>query len=101
VVFFFNDLQPAVRTPLRRTLLERHELDVAVKFEADDACYAFSNISYATGWRDPGKRLEGPEILVTIAVTGLGIRREEKRFLLIPGGPKDIMQILPWPEDQR
>lgn len=87
--------QPGTRpylTPIddirRRSLLPNGEpnyLDIVLKYEEDDACYAFNDDTcrHVKDWRDPAYRLPEEEYRVRIVLKGVGLPEDKEEWLLL------------------
>ena len=60
-------------------------VDVALKYEDDDCCYAFNDETcrFVPGWRDPRYRLPDPEYRVRIVFKGVGLVEKQEHWLLL------------------
>ena len=74
---------------------ERHELDIAMKYEDDEWCYAFANESYrAVDWRKPEWKLVGESFKVRISLQGVGMEDQVRWFALVNLGPGKGMELV-------
>jgi hypothetical protein len=64
------------------------DLDVAIKYEFEGDCYAFSNDSYGGDFKVPRYRLPGSKWQVTVEVTGtrVGVVQETYSLRVGPQG---------------
>lgn len=72
----------------RRNLIPNGEpngIDIALKYEGEDCCYAFDDETcrYVKGWRNPKYRLPDAEYRVRIKIRGLGLREPQEEWLLL------------------
>jgi len=64
---------------------QSRDLDVAVKYDFESECYAFSNDSYGGDFRVPRYRLPGSEWQVTVEMTGTRVGVVRQTFSLRVG----------------
>lgn len=87
--------QPGTRSLLmpiddirRRDLIpngEPNNIDVALKYEAEDCCYAFNDETcrYSNDWRDPKYRLPETEYRVHVVLNGVGLSENTEEWLVL------------------
>jgi hypothetical protein len=76
------DVYPGESTPI----------DIAVKFDSEDECYGWSNLSYFSDppWRHPDWKLPQGRYLIAVSVSSSGQKCTGLFRLLNHGGPKDF-----------
>jgi len=76
------DVYPGESTPI----------DIAVKFDSEDECYGWSNLSYFSDppWRHPDWKLPKGRYLITVAVSSSGQKCTSSFRLFNDAGPKDF-----------
>ena len=86
------DVYPGEATPL----------DIAVKFDEEDECYGWSNLSYLSDppWRHPDWKLTKGRYLIEITVFSSGAKCSGVFRLLNQGGPKDFRLEPAQPNDK-
>jgi hypothetical protein len=67
-------------------------IDIAVKFDSEDECYGWSNLSYFSDppWRHPDWKLPLGRYLIAVSVSSSGQKCTGLFRLLNHGGPKDF-----------
>ena len=93
--------QPGTRPQLapiddirRRDLIpngEPNNIDVALKYEGDDCCYAFNDetCKYVEGWRDPKYTLPEAEYQVHVVLKGVALPESAEEWLVLRNLGKD------------
>lgn len=77
---------------------ESQELDIAIKYDDDDAIFAFSNESYIPSgkmWCNDAWRIDLKKILLDVTVNSGDLRVNKQFFLINPGKETDGVSIEP------
>ena len=71
-----------------------HELTIAMKYEEDEYCYAYDDLSYGySDWRKPKYKLEGNDFYIKVNLNGENIQQGEWWFKLHNKGIGDSMKL--------